>query len=96
MSAVGFENVTEERFKWPLNRWPKDPKMKELGMWTQANLLSDLSGLSLAIFTRVFEWTAEELELFLVGVRKDIKNTGIHAYIPMCVVTFDSFASHSR
>jgi hypothetical protein len=31
MIAAGFENVVEVQYKWPLNRWPLDPKMKELG-----------------------------------------------------------------
>jgi hypothetical protein len=31
MIAAGFENVTETLYKWPTNRWPKDPRMKEIG-----------------------------------------------------------------
>ena len=31
MEKVGFENVTEIQNKWPTGRWPKDPKMKEIG-----------------------------------------------------------------
>ena len=31
MEEAGFRNVVETKFKWPQNRWPKDPKMKELG-----------------------------------------------------------------
>lgn len=32
MIAAGFEDVVEIKYKWPMNRWPKDAKMKELGM----------------------------------------------------------------
>jgi hypothetical protein len=85
MRMAGFENVTEMRYKWPLNRWPKDPKMKELGMWTHANITSDLKGISLAIFSRIHKWTTEELDLFLVDVRKELRNPQIHAYFLMCV-----------
>jgi hypothetical protein len=85
MSDAGFENVTETRYKWPQNRWPEDPKMKELGMWTHANIVGDLKGISLAIFTRIYHWTAEELELFLVDVRKEMRDPQIHAYFLMCV-----------
>jgi hypothetical protein len=31
MEAAGFLNVTETKYKWPSNRWPKDKKFKELG-----------------------------------------------------------------
>jgi hypothetical protein len=32
MRATGFEDVHEELYKWPMTPWPKDPKMKELGL----------------------------------------------------------------
>jgi SAM-dependent methyltransferase len=31
MEAAGFKNVSQRVYKWPQNRWPKDPKYKELG-----------------------------------------------------------------
>lgn len=33
MEAAGFVDVKEVVYKWPTNKWPKDSKMKELGMW---------------------------------------------------------------
>jgi hypothetical protein len=59
MKDAGFKNVTEEQFKWPQNNWPEDPKMKELGTWVCANVVSNLSGLSLAVFTHIFKWTPQ-------------------------------------
>jgi hypothetical protein len=52
---------------------------------TNANVASDLSGIILAIFTRILKWTAEELEVLLVNARKELRGQQIHAYIPMCV-----------
>lgn len=43
----------------------------------------NILGISLAFFTRGLGWTVEELEVFLVKVRKDMKNSQIHAYWPM-------------
>ena len=54
-----------------------------LGVWTFHNFTASLSGISLALFTRGLSWTPEELEAFLVDVRKDMKNTAYHAYWPM-------------
>jgi hypothetical protein len=53
------------------------------GLWNLENLAGGLSGLSLALFTRVHNWSTQELETFLVDVRKDMKNTKIHSYITM-------------
>lgn len=42
-------------------------------------------GISVAIFTRVLGWNVDELELFLVDVRREMKDTSIHAYWSMLV-----------
>lgn len=129
LSEAGFVNIHVIREKWPLNRWPRDKKYKQLGkyysfrlhlsfsgllkirsfvllclstsplviggyadlqigIWGQENCLSGLAAFSLAVFTRPrsengLGWSNEELEVLLAGVRKDLKNTAIHAYFPV-------------
>jgi hypothetical protein len=34
----------------------------------------------MALFTRLLGWSPERLQVLLEGVRKDIKDTSIHAY----------------
>lgn len=80
MEEAGFKNVVQKVYKWPTNGWPKDKKMKELGVWNYANMGESVSGISMALFTRALGWSVEELEVFLVDVRKEIKSTKIHAY----------------
>ena len=51
-------------------------------------MVNGLSAASLAIFTRPKEekglgWTRTEVEVLLAGVRKDLRNTSIHAYFRM-------------
>jgi hypothetical protein len=53
------------------------------GIWTEQNICNGLYGLSVALFTRGLGWTAQETEVFLVNVRKDLKDRRIHAYWPM-------------
>lgn len=86
LEEIGFENVVEVQYRWPQNGWPKDPKMKELGMWMLENFSNGLSGLSMAVFTRGLGWTQEELEVFLIEVRKSMKDTSVHGYWPIYVV----------
>lgn len=47
--------------------------------------MNGLAGLSLATLTRPteengFGWSREEVEVLLAQVRKDVRNTSIHAY----------------
>ncbi|KAK2734420.1 methyltransferase domain-containing protein [Colletotrichum kahawae] len=83
MIDVGFENVTLSKYKWPLGTWPKDPNFKELGMFNHENAMMAADGLAMAPLTRAYEWTRDEVEVFLVDVRKDLKNRAYHAYVPM-------------
>ena len=83
MEEAGFVDVVEVVHKWPTNPWPKDPEYKELGAWTLTNDLQGLQGWTMAPFTRVLGWSQEAVEVFLVEVRKDLKNRKIHAYWPV-------------
>ncbi|TDZ17037.1 Secondary metabolism regulator LAE1 [Colletotrichum orbiculare MAFF 240422] len=87
MNEAGFEDVTIRVFKWPSNPWPKDPKFKEIGIWNNENNMAGIEGFSMAPFTRALNWSPQEVNVFLVDVRKDINDRGIHAYWPMyCIV----------
>lgn len=39
MEEVGYVDVVEVVYKWPLNKWPTDIKMKELGKHLSSLLL---------------------------------------------------------
>ncbi|KAH7227298.1 S-adenosyl-L-methionine-dependent methyltransferase [Fusarium oxysporum] len=80
MTEIGFVDVKETPFKWPSNHWPKEKRFKILGEWSNLNTVNLLNGLSMALFTRCLGWTPEEVNVFLVDVRKDLNNPKIHAY----------------
>lgn len=86
LEALGFVNVVEVIHKWPQNRWPKDKYYKELGMWNHENFSAGLEALSLGLLTRYLGWSPEEVNVFLVDVRKEMKDTKIHAYYPIYTV----------
>ncbi|KAI5462455.1 S-adenosyl-L-methionine-dependent methyltransferase [Mariannaea sp. PMI_226] len=83
---AGFVDIQERIFKMPMNGWPKDERLKELGRMWERNFLMGLSGFSFAPFNRVFGKTAAEIEVSLVDVRRDLMDTKIHAYAPIYVV----------
>lgn len=83
LEAAGFVDVREMVFKWPLNTWPRDKRYKELGLWSSENTQDALEAIAMAPLTRALKWTVEEVQLLLVGARKDIKDKRIHAYWDM-------------
>jgi hypothetical protein len=54
-----------------------------LGLWNLENTNIGLEGFSMAPFTRALGWTKQEVEVFSVGVRNEMKDKRIHAYWPM-------------
>ncbi|CAF3609708.1 unnamed protein product [Fusarium graminearum] len=83
---AGFVDVQVRIFKMPMNGWPKDERLKDLGRMWERNFLMGLSGFSFALFNRAYERTPAQIEVSLVDVRRELIDTRIHAYIPIHVV----------
>ena len=83
LERAGFVDIVERRMKWPVSQWPKDPYYKEIGLWAQENLFTGVEGLMLALFTRYFGWTHEEVLVGAMEFREALKDRRTHAYIPM-------------
>lgn len=86
MREEGYVNVNERITKVPLNPWPKDPRLKTLGAWSEENWMTGLSAYTYKPFMSL-GWTKPEIEVFLVSVRKCISNRHFHAYHNFHVVT---------
>ncbi|UQC76248.1 TAM domain methyltransferase, partial [Colletotrichum lupini] len=86
LENAGFINIVRKDYKLPLNTWPADPHLKSLGKWQFVNLNLGLEGLSLALLTRVLEWSREEVLALCAGVRRDLKDKRMHAYWKIHVV----------
>ncbi|EON69686.1 hypothetical protein W97_08946 [Coniosporium apollinis CBS 100218] len=86
MKEAGFEDVHATMYKWPGNNWPQDKTEKTRGLWMMTNHLDGLQGFTVGLFTRVYGWSPEEVEVFLAAVRKDIKSKNMHAWWPVYIV----------
>jgi len=84
--AAGFVDVQEKMLKIPMNPWPKDRHLKNLGRMQEQNIVSGLGGLSMAYFSRVLGWSKNEIEVYLVDVRRSISDRDVHAYHKVFVV----------
>lgn len=80
---AGFVDVHEEIFKLPINSWPKDPQWKMLGRFNETNLLDGLQAFSLQPFQKGLGWTKDEIEVYLVQIRKALSDRSVHAYHKM-------------
>ncbi|KAI1055890.1 hypothetical protein LB506_009163 [Fusarium annulatum] len=58
MEAAGFQDIQEWNFKCLLNRWPKDPALKEIGGFAQYFSTQDSEGI-LTLMADMAGWSTE-------------------------------------
>ncbi|KAL1991401.1 hypothetical protein VTN49DRAFT_5393 [Thermomyces lanuginosus] len=76
---AGFVNIHVEKFVIPYGVWPKDPHLKKLGAWNQAQAdASGYEGVALAALTRHKQWTKEEVIVLASQARADGRKHNIH------------------
>lgn len=81
VKGAGFTNITEKVFKMPIGSWPKDPKLKELGLINASQVIDGLEAFSMRLMCDVQAWSEGEVQVLLAKVRKELKGTAFHAYV---------------
>jgi hypothetical protein len=79
-------SMSRRRFKVPVGTWPRNRTMKLIGMYMRSVIYDGLQGISMGPFTRGLKWTAQDVEVFLIDVRKSLMNSSTHSYIPFHAV----------
>lgn len=83
---AGFVNVHERIYKIPLGVWPKEERMKMIGLYNRSVFADAFQGVSVKPLGTGLKWSSEQIEVYLTAVRKDIMDSSQHAYIPFHVV----------
>lgn len=81
LTKAGFVNVSDKKFAVPMNPWAKGKAQKSLGAMQLANILEGVDGITMAVFTRSLGWSPDNVEKFLVDVRRDMEDRKIHAFL---------------
>lgn len=80
MIDAGFIDVVERKLAVPGNPWARGKENKSMGYLQMTNFLEGLHASTMTMFTKGLGMSPEEVELFLVDMRKAIKDTRIHFY----------------
>ncbi|KAL1837042.1 hypothetical protein VTJ49DRAFT_4331 [Mycothermus thermophilus] len=86
MREAGFVNVTERVLQIPIGTWAKNKVLKTVGLYWRTILLDGISAIALGPLTRGCGWTREQVEAFLVDVRKAYHDNSMLAYMPLHIV----------
>lgn len=83
---AGFINVQDDVYPVPVGTWPKDKKMKELGLFQREHMIMCVEAFTLALFTRVLGWSREECDIIMALVTSEFRNPRNHliSYFHFC------------
>ncbi|KAB5560045.1 S-adenosyl-L-methionine-dependent methyltransferase [Coniochaeta sp. 2T2.1] len=86
MRECGYVNVTHKVFHVPIGTWPKNKVLKAVGLYWRTILLDGIQAIALGPLTRGCGWAREDVELFLVQVRKAYHDNSCLMYMPLHIV----------
>ncbi|KAK7977014.1 S-adenosyl-L-methionine-dependent methyltransferase [Apiospora saccharicola] len=85
MEEIGFVDVVERKFAWPLGGWAKNPRLKLAGKFCQRDIYDGVAGITHVMLQRA-GCTSEFIDQFTAEVRSNLVDPSIHAYIPMYAI----------
>lgn len=86
MRDCGFVNVTERVLQVPIGTWAKNKVLKTVGLYWRTILVDGIQAIAMGPLTRGCGWTREQVELFLIEVRKAYQDNSMLAYMPLHIV----------
>ncbi|KAJ5087970.1 hypothetical protein N7456_011586 [Penicillium angulare] len=86
LSAAGFEDVTQFTYLLPYSPWPRDPYLKEIGKYQALQVNQAVEAYGLRLCTQVLGWGEDPSKIFQAMVKKQLRETSLHAYVKEVVV----------
>jgi hypothetical protein len=86
MRAAGLVNVTERSFHVPIGVWPKNKVLKTVGLYWRTILLDGLQAIALGPLTRGLRWSPQDVETFLIDVRKAYMDNSTLMYMRLRLI----------
>ncbi|KAL9070259.1 MAG: hypothetical protein Q9161_004952 [Pseudevernia consocians] len=85
LKDAGFKDVAAERHVWPVGTWPADKHLREVGAWNYLQIMEGLEAFTYALFTRVLDYSQQEVDVVCAKIRKEMRDPQMHAYFHMHV-----------
>ncbi|KAJ9197710.1 hypothetical protein DTO164E3_5564 [Paecilomyces variotii] len=86
LQAAGFRDIEVQKFVIPVGAWPKDKRLKYLGIWNLLQSETGYEATAMAVLTREEKWSKEEVSALVAKAKNDTKNRNIHGLLDFYVV----------
>ncbi|KAK4242237.1 S-adenosyl-L-methionine-dependent methyltransferase [Achaetomium macrosporum] len=77
MEEAGFVDIQEKLIKVPSGGWPADPKQREIGIFAQHAIETDVEGFIL-FMTTVLGWSREQVTVYIAHLRRELRSLKHH------------------
>ncbi|CAM1510881.1 Fc.00g083940.m01.CDS01 [Cosmosporella sp. VM-42] len=74
MKETGFVDVVHKQWKVPIGGWPKDQKLKQIGLYNGMFIDQSLDGFAVFPIGEILGWTFEEVTVLVSKMRAAIKD----------------------
>ncbi|KAH7136848.1 S-adenosyl-L-methionine-dependent methyltransferase [Dactylonectria estremocensis] len=81
IEAAGFTDIKSVEYKFPIGGWAKDENLREVGNFVQATLENDIEGYTLLLWHNVLKYPKDDYQMFLLALRKYLRNKKVHGYM---------------
>ncbi|POS83988.1 methyltransferase domain-containing protein [Erysiphe pulchra] len=83
---AGFTNIKCKILHVPIGTWPKNSILKLVGLYWRTILIDGLQPIALGPLTRGLKWSKEQVEMWLIDVRKAYMDNKVHSHMPLYIV----------
>ncbi|KAK7416831.1 hypothetical protein QQZ08_011854 [Neonectria magnoliae] len=74
MREAGFVDIQHRQWKVPIGGWPRDPKLKQIGLYNGMFIDQSLDGFAVFPIGEILGWTFEEVTVLVSQMRLAIKD----------------------
>ncbi|CAI7639914.1 unnamed protein product [Penicillium bialowiezense] len=83
MTKLGFVDIHEKKYNWPMGPWPRDPLLKEAGRLHYHQWMHGMEGWAMYYLTKwgtPSPWSPEEVQVLVAKARKELKDGRAHMW----------------
>jgi hypothetical protein len=81
--AAGFTDVVETVLKIPTNPWPKDERMKKIGVFELLHFRGGIANIFTRGYTQILGGDPAYFEVVMAQARREVLNRKMHSYVPL-------------
>ena len=83
LEEAGYEDVHEKLLKIPTNPWPKDQRLKKIGVFELSHFIENIANVFARGYSQILGGDPAYFEVLLARARKEVINRHMHSWVPL-------------